>query len=341
MRLAFTSLMAYSLACLLAAAGPSSLATGQDRGELVELSQVSTPRAALESESTSQHSLWEINSRNSATDVRNAACSDSLPVARCNAGHWQNSAHLELLADIAANPARTIIYVHGNRTDWADARVRAGVVYQLLVSRADGPIRVISLNWPSERPPAVLPKQLVSQKQSTITATSFHLANFLRRLPSDEVRGIIGFSFGCSVISGALHLLAGGSLDGCQLAAALRPPSAVRLGFVVPAFDCNAYCSGGRYEAAPVAIEYLVNLYNSQDPILKHFRLFDQVHPVAAGYAGLKGLDGRCQESCHWLQVDCRAIGKTHAEKDYRRCPNYRVLIDNVLGKQLQHDIGD
>ena len=96
------------------------------------------------------HSLWEINARCAAKELGSACRSAQLAAFQHRDCGWQQSSEAQLLIDIENKPARTIIYVHGNRTTLDEARRRSLAVYRALCERADGPVRLISFTWPSE-----------------------------------------------------------------------------------------------------------------------------------------------------------------------------------------------
>ena len=116
-----------------------------------------------------------------------------------------------------------------------------------------------------------------------------YLANVLTQLPMELPLGALGYSFGAPVTCGALQLLGGGSLAGRALPAPATRPSSIRLSLMAPAFDQESFSLNGRYRKTLEIVEQVVNLYNSDDPILRRFRFFDRESaPVAAGFSGLR-----------------------------------------------------
>lgn len=319
------SVVAFALFVLTLGNFSGTLLRAQETTDVVEGSAC----AACES------SLWEVCTRQSDYSRCVPCLSVSLPVQRFADCRWQASSEELLQNDIVANPAWTIIYVHGNRTSLSEARTRARILLSVLSARTEQPVRVILFSWPSEKPPILLPKRLVEDKKATIVTTSYYLAQFIDRLPAGELRGMVAYSFGCAITSGSIHLLAGGSLAGQHLASSQTHDGAsIRVGFLAPAFDRRALTECGDYSLAPLMMDHIVNLYNSNDPILRRFRVFERDNGEAAGLLGLAG--GKfspLSQGLNMTQFDCNSIGSSHSEKDYYECCRLPILLDNVLGK--------
>lgn len=230
-----------------------------------------------------------------------------------------------------------MLFVHGNRTDSLTARQHSLTLLRHIKCRSDQPVRLIALSWPSERSNQVaLPSQLVDQKKQLIRATAGHLSHLIDRLPEQQVDVMVGFSFGCAVVASTLHLKAGGDLAGVALQVPTKSESQLyRVGLIAPAFERGALSRCGEFNRAADSIASLVNLYNSQDPVLRRFRFFDREHPFAAGYAGL--LDARFEPlsgTNRFSQFDCRGIGPTHGFNDYLGCPAFQRLLDSLLAHE-------
>jgi hypothetical protein len=285
-------------------------------------------------------SIWEVNCRSLAClDIPNELAAIQL----CD-NQWRCRSEADLFSEILTQPARNIIYIHGNRTSPAEARQKVMRLACALGRRADGlPLRVILFSWPSEKPDVILPRKMVEEKKSAIEGASIQLASLLMRIPTGDDLGIVGFSFGCAVACGALHLQAGGDISGYMLCERQDTLSkSARVGFIAPAFERDALLPNGRLGKSMERIEVLVNLYNSQDPILRRFRFFDRAKPDAAGLVGLVGSQQKSGKttplsaSDGLFQFDCQNVGRSHAEIDYYSCNRLYVMLDAVLGKDLQ-----
>ncbi len=277
--------------------------------------------------------VYEINSRQ-LSKCMPADCNARLAVWQFENCCWRVSSEELLQVEVANQSMRTIIYVHGNWMPLDVARSRALMVYRMLAARSTEPIRFIAFSWPSEQQER--PARDIVTKKPLLAATSFYLASFVQRLPADQSISMIGYSFGGAIVTGALHLIAGGDLDHYCLCeqGSFHPP--IRIGLFAPAFDQYALSPSGRYHRALEVVDHLYNLYNSRDPILRRFRFFDRdADPVAAGFAGLSAtlalLPLEANEKID--QHDCCSVGRSHDEVTYYTCSGFQTLLANVLGQ--------
>lgn len=242
-------------------------------------------------------------------------------------------------AESSVSNRRTVIYVHGNWTSDQEARERGWLVYNRLISRTREPIRFVVYSWAADREDGFA--RDLKNKQERLSTESYYLASLLQQIPEGEPLSLLGFSFGGAVVCGALHLDAGGALSGRKLEMTGHHQD-IRVSLTAPAFDRNSLGPQGVYRQALTNVDQVVNLYNSQDPILKRFRFINlDVSPVAAGFAGLRGPQdgvqggsGSLAQNPKILQVDCGGeVGRTHAELAYyHECAYVTRALDNLLG---------
>ncbi|MFN3193296.1 MAG: hypothetical protein ACE361_22485 [Aureliella sp.] len=289
--------------------------------------------------------VWEISSRHLRDGGTTAF--DALHVRRVQELNWTDSTVAEF-ADAcnktnAPSHTHTVFYVHGNWTSAVDARKRGWMVYNALSRRAQHPIRFVVFSWDAERHSGFA--RDVRDKRAQLNLESLRLANVLRRVPEENTVGMLGFSFGAAVISGAIHLDAGGKLSG-RSAGERMDRSAVYASFLAPAFNRSDFGPNGEYRLAAFQSNTILNLFNSSDPILKRFRLIDRKEsPIAAGYEGLPILkpssantdpNSKSKQIAKVLQVDCaNQVGRTHAELAYyQECSYFSAGLNNLLGIQ-------
>lgn len=290
------------------------------------------PSAGIRAELRPGDSVWEISTRS----LRGCPSVDApVRVSQFVDCRFQSSTLDAFRADpIAATAQRTIIYVHGNWMEYGNARERGLAMYNLLRAQTTEPLRFVMFSWPSQRQGRIAPD--VREKAALAHIESFYLADLLKHLPQDRPLSLIGFSFGGAVIGGALQLLAGGSLDGRALPEPQASFPSIRVSLTAPAFDRRQISPCGKYSLALTHVERLVNLYNSQDPVLRRFRFINQDAPIAAGFLGLDAsVTGPLEGDPRIVQYDCsRATGRTHFELDYYKdCAAFKYSIQNVLGQ--------
>jgi hypothetical protein len=276
-------------------------------------------------------SVWEASTRGLGECPAPGA---PLKISRLIGCKFYASSLEAFLADpVAVTAPRTIVYVHGNWMEYDNARERGLTLYRMLCQQTSDPIRMILFSWPSEREGRVAPD--VREKAALTQIESYFLADFLKNAPQDKPLGLLGFSFGGAVISGTLQLFAGGSLDGRTLPEPRPCFPSTRVSLTAPAFDRAQFSSTGKFALALNNVERLVNLYNSQDPVLKRFRFLDRGAPVAAGFLGIElRSGGPLNSDPRIVQYDCsRAAGRTHSELDYyKECSAFKHSLQNILG---------
>jgi len=130
---------------------------------------------------------------------------------------WQRSTIEQFFAD-SGDGRLTMFWVHGHRVNTHWAMTSGWWIYQGIVQAcptAPPPIRFVIFKWPSEGGGRPIPD--AREKACIADQTSYKLGWFMGHIPSVSPLGLVGFSYGPRVISGALHLSAGGTLDGRTL----------------------------------------------------------------------------------------------------------------------------
>ncbi len=258
---------------------------------------------------------------------------------------WTPSTIDELIlkADEAVGvPRATVIYAHGNWMTRENSRGRALFIAQQFLRRCNVPLRLIMISWPSQRERK--PVRDILENAHCADTQAHYMAWLLRKIPDTDRMGILGFSLGARVVMGALHLDAGGLLDGHAVLPSsdpqVQPNRTYRVSLAAPALDRAWLQPNGRHGKAMQNVEKLVNLYNSKDPVLRRFRFIDSPgRPVAAGFAGFVGIgDLRVTTPLvsqdRVVQYDCGSfVGISHDERSYyTKCNHFRYAIDNLIG---------
>ncbi len=259
--------------------------------------------------------------------------------------YWRPQSFDELLRTVVEDSRQdliTILYAHGNWMTRENARSRARFIADQLHCRSQSPIRVVSLSWPSQRERR--PVQDIKENSDCTDTQAFYFGWLLRELPVVDRLSCLGFSLGGRIVTGALHLDAGGKIHGHGLDTA--PPAVdrvYRVSLVAPAVDRSWLQPNGRFHLAMARTEKMVNLFNSKDPVLRRFRFLDSLaRPIAAGFAGFIGIptnagDPRASEPLasqdRIVQYDCGgSLGSTHDERSYyQKCNHFSIAANNLL----------
>ncbi|MEI8371197.1 MAG: hypothetical protein WCJ35_00010 [Planctomycetota bacterium] len=247
----------------------------------------------------------------------------------CGGGHWQPSDAAVFQASALPN-VPTIVLIHGNGSD-EDWAVRHGnELYGLMKQRASGcPFRLIVWSWLADRELRRIRLDVqIKVRRSDVEA--YYLARVLPNLPKGTPLSLVGYSLGCRTASGALHLLAGGSVAGRKLSSevlsawnqgGLRP---IRVMMVAAAMDANWLEPCGPRGLAPLAVERILVVKNGSDRVMKLYtRLYGRHGPEALGHVGPTGTAGGKLEV---VDVSCE-VGRKHDFDRYQESlPVYQRL---------------
>jgi len=275
--------------------------------------------------------VWLIDDRNSGcvNDASNLA--DGLRFQRYDLANdqWQAATAADFFGGPAAQrPA--CYWVHGDRIDSSEAIYAGLTVYRRLVEGTceAPPLRFVIWSWPTTQVYR-RPVPDVRLKASRAPATALRLAYVLSRTPADAPVGLIGYSFGARVVAGALHLLAGGDLNGHQLE---KPPAAVghyRAALMASATDYDWLEPGEPNGLALKSVERMLLINNGCDRILAHYRLLacGRHGAPALGYCGVRSLSALGPDAEKVRQFDaCCDVGNRHWWRLY-------ICSDSVMGQ--------
>ena len=214
-------------------------------------------------------------------------------------------------------PLPTTIFVHGNRIS-QNAAISNGRRIRCQIERVAGgrPFRFVIWSWPSDRIRGRARRD-ARVKACRSDVQGYYLAECLRRVAPDVQVSLVGYSFGARVITGALHLLAGGQVAGRSLAQPTQtPPDAAqqvpprRAVLVAAALDADWLSSGRRNGLALSQVESLLVTRNSRDPVLKWYPLmYCRGGPQALGFTGPAGCPPA--EKIELLNLSC-SVGRVH-----------------------------
>ena len=233
---------------------------------------------------------------------------------------WSPAEAAEFRAtDDAATP--TVVFIHGNRTDADEAIMKGWYAYEVIRAeswRAAVPLRDLVVAGRSRLPPHRPDARL---KADYSDVESYYLAQWLDQLQPGVKVSLIGHSFGPRIITGALHLLAGGEVAGQSL-----PPSTVaawtggkrnpvRAVLLGSALDADWLAPGGCHGLALSLAEQMLVTCNGCDRVLRWYpRLYGRGGPQAMGSVGPCGIDGA--ENVEVVDV-AGTVGKIHDWRCY------------------------
>lgn len=231
----------------------------------------------------------------------------------------------------ADDPATiTVFYVHGNRVDNASAMANGVTIYHRLARRADEEtqLRFVIWSWPSDR--MIGPLRDARAKAQRTDSESYYLGCLLLQLDPRLRVSLVGHSFGVRIVTGSLHLLAGGSVAGRVLPVGGGDAMArVRVVGVAGALDNDWLLPGHRHGRAVSLIDQLLVVYNPCDAVLKRYRLISQCRShEALGYTGLVCSEYLGEGKERIEQINASPwVGKTHSIEAHSRSA---VLLNEI-----------
>ena len=174
-----------------------------------------------------RNEVWFISARGISDPTKDLS---QLVVQQCHAGRWSSSSLNELCQVRQETPEKkTVVYVHGNRTDQFWAKHRGRQVYRNLFSckpSHHGPVRFIIWSWKSDQTNlGVRDFNLKSQRAINMGAV---FSATLNALGTDNPPLLIGYSLGCQIIAQAI-----------VEQAALPEAARYNMAFVAPVLHCH------------------------------------------------------------------------------------------------------
>jgi hypothetical protein len=230
----------------------------------------------------------------------------------------------------------TTVLVHGNDTDHELAIAKGLKVYQELGGKAPGsPLRLIVWSWPSDHIPGSIRRDVrIKARRAEIDA--HYLAAFVERLDGRSA-SLVGYSFGARTITGALHLLGGGRLDGRALPAQqAESPPRLRAILLAAAVDDDWLLPGRPHGRALNAVEQFAVLVNPDDRVLRFYRFLSPGGDCQAlGTSGFKDTAQLGDDKQKVVQINVAgAVGNKHGWTTYIAAP---TVVGHVKRLALLH----
>ena len=185
--------------------------------------------------------IWIVSARNCGCCVDNAK---ALEVKRLVNDSWQPESLEKLAHCHQTNPSlTTLLYAHGNATDYDFGISRGVQFYRNLVScpRVDGPIRMVLWLWKSEKETARIYRDFRIKSERAIQMGPV-FRNTLEQLGDSRV-ALVGFSLGAQVILSALDSMEEQQDNACCGQQGNNQTEKYRIAFIAPALDPSYACA--------------------------------------------------------------------------------------------------
>ncbi len=198
--------------------------------------------------------------------------------------------HRSSLADLAQSITPGVpvcIKVHGSFVSRDDVINESPLLHRWLQAASGGqPFHQIDLTWPSSYPILPTIKCDSTYLGRRAARNGWYLAEFIRYLPPESPICLVGHSHGCRLISSALHLMAGGSVQGKIHPSSRAHGRRIRAIFTAAAIKHDWLNPDERYDRALCSAECILNLRNRRDPALLVYPLR---HPFSGRSLAITG----------------------------------------------------
>jgi hypothetical protein len=164
------------------------------------------------------------------------------------------------LFDLLPPDMPVLILVHGSFVDFDEEPELLETYEWIRAGAPERPLLVLCYRWPSAIGcKAIFGSFAVCALAQRSEFHGFYLAQLINSIPAENTVALLGHSHGCRMISAALHLLAGGRVDGESLRPCSWSNRAFRVTFFSAAIDHNWLNPGGRYDLAMNRMCWLQN----------------------------------------------------------------------------------
>jgi hypothetical protein len=220
------------------------------------------------------------------------------------------STHEEFLASDV--PGRTTCFwIHGWRTSAEVAKSDGLRVYERIAGQASCPFRMVIWSWPSEQTRSL--REDARHKAWLSDVGAYPLATLIDHIDHRVPVGLVGFSRGARMATGALHLLGGGQLEGYRLDHRAHPKRvAMNAVLLAGALDNFALAVGQKNSEALGQVGEMLVMVNRDDLVLKLYPyIWGWKGPEAIGNTGAAGNLGPHHHRLAQMKVD-HIVGRRH-----------------------------
>lgn len=162
------------------------------------------------------------------------------------------------------------VIVHGSFVSFDGLMMETRQMARWIRSANPGrPLQIVYFTWPSDGPFTGLFQLDIAKLGRRSAFNGIYLSQFITTLPKHADISLIGHSHGARMVSAALHLLGGGTVQNFRLCRPSQCSRKLRVVYLAAAFDHHWLNPGERYDRAFCPVEALLNVRNESDlPLL-------------------------------------------------------------------------
>ncbi|MGI9517216.1 MAG: alpha/beta hydrolase [Pirellulaceae bacterium] len=285
---------------------------------------------ALEFSPRPQDELWLVSTR----DIQSLDCSGKVPLDQFVCKHTQgtgwNRVPIEQLIDVhnRHQDLKTVIFIHGNRTDAFWARRRSKQAYQALIANQSAscpPVRFIIWSWPSDPDPG---PRFLADFSSKIERSDFDghlLGQFLGQLRREKSILMVTYSLGTQIaLTGLEHMVMR-----ADAANDIESQPTFDMIAMAPATNCFWPQHPWRMEASTSQIDSLRLVRNPDDIAMRAFQAFCKLNGRCYRATGAEAL---LQSHHNVRQYDVSdGVGCEHSIVNYVSQPEVLAEVRELI----------
>lgn len=237
-----------------------------------------------------------------------------------------------------------VIFVHGNQASFARSVQMGDMLYEYL-QQQNPEVRFLLWSWDSERECPFI-RIDTSIKSARADAQAIPLAAFLSEIPTKTPVILVGYSFGCRIVGGAMQLYGGGQWKGessATVAAASEmsdkvnaaPPIGTKCTIhaailVAAAMDQNSFRPTGAMNTALKQVELSIVTTHAWDNALTLYHLISDEAAPAMGLMGPDAVAATDAEHIRTCDLS-NEILPIHAWENYFSSCTLRCLLAKAV----------
>jgi len=286
-------------------------------------------------EGSGTNTFWVVSTRGiSSSEVKPGISGDLTYWKADFQGSLSEKTFSELLREISSR-SRVVLYVPGNRSDFASAHAEGWKLFLGLDRAAERVNFVFAVwSWPSDRV-TLAQRPDIWAKACRADLEGLILAEWLGQLPAGTRVVLVSYSLGARAVVAALHVRGGGQLCGGELIfPTAKGTTPIRVFLVGAAIDAHSLGPSGAYSRALAESEQFVITKHRRDMLLRMYPLlYGLGGPPALGFVGPTSLPPDQVQKVEILPVEA-FTGSGHGWENYfsafpvQACLEQMVLAD-------------
>lgn len=224
------------------------------------------------------------------------------------------------------------VVVHGSFVSWDGLWSHSRPLYRWIRgAEPDRPLQVVFVSWPSDGPLSYFLPLDIAVLGRRSAFNGFYLAQLASKFPETSPITFVGHSHGARLISSAIHLMGGGSVQGYRAAPSIvAARHQVRAVLFAAAMDHDWLNPGERYGRMLYRSNAVLSLRNREDIALGFYPLRKFNSNAALARVGLTNFDRQRLGSLNpkLMELDVTAvIGSGHVWQHYFSRPEISQVI--------------